>query len=252
MHNIISPAILYWGTPVVLITTENQDGTYNIAPMSSAWWLAHRCMLGLAATSQTTQNMLRTKKCVLNLPSQDMASHINLLARTTGSNPVPEWKVSMGYTCVKDKFGHAKLTPQKSDLVGPPRILECPVQMEAEIMEQHDMMKDLPDRKGAILAIEVKILRIHVQDELRLEGHQNRIDTDKWHPLFMVFQEYYGMSTKRLEESHLATIDESNYRAFTRSNEVPQGADTDMAKEEVLPVVQDTRGADGMEENEAA
>ncbi|TVY14127.1 hypothetical protein LARI1_G007533 [Lachnellula arida] len=78
--------------------------------MSPAWWLAHCCMLGLVATSQTTQNMLRTKK-------YDMTSHINLLARTTGSNPVPEWKVSTGYSYVKDKFGHAKLTPQESDLV---------------------------------------------------------------------------------------------------------------------------------------
>ncbi|TVY23819.1 Uncharacterized protein LHYA1_G007576 [Lachnellula hyalina] len=251
MHNIISPAILYWGTPVVLITTENEDGTYNIAPMSSAWWLGHHCMLGLSAMSQTTQNMLRTKKCVLNLPSQDMTSHINLLARTTGANPMSEFKVRTGYSYVKDKFQHAKLTPQKSDLVGPPRILECPVQMEAEVMDHHEMMKDLSDRKGMTLAIEVKILRIHVQDELRLQGHENRIDVDKLHPLFMVFQEYYGMGSKRLEESHLARIDESNYRALTRSNEVPQAADTDMVREEVLPVVEAVGGTEEMEENEA-
>jgi hypothetical protein len=60
------------------------------------------------------------------------------------------------------------------------------------------MMKDLPDRKGLTLAIELKILRVHVEDELRLEGHQNRIDTDKWHPIFMVFQEFYGMSAKEV------------------------------------------------------
>ncbi|KAF2787554.1 hypothetical protein K505DRAFT_257456 [Melanomma pulvis-pyrius CBS 109.77] len=215
MHSVISPAVLYWGTPVVLVTTENEDGTYNISPMSSAWWFAHRCMLGQLAMSQTTQNMLRTKKCVLNLPSQDMASHINLLARTTSTDPVPEFKASLGYTYVKDKFGHAKLTPQKSDLVGPPRIRECPVQMEAEVVEWHEMMADLPDRKGLMLSIEVKILRVHVLDELRLEGHENRIDTDKWHPLFMVFSEYYGRNEKKLEESDLAKIDEENYRGVT-------------------------------------
>ena len=163
---------------------------------------------------------------------------------------MPEWKVSTGYSYVKDKFGHAKLTPQKSDLVGPPRILECPVQMEAEVMDHHEMMKDLPDRKGLALAIEVNILRIHVEDELRLEGHQNRIDTDKWHPLFMVFQEYYGMSPKRLEESKLATIDETNYRAWTRSDAVAQGADTDMVKEEVLPVVEEAKGSEETNEKE--
>jgi len=46
---IINPAIFYWGTPVVLISTENLDGSFNLAPMSSAWWLGNRCMLGLGA-----------------------------------------------------------------------------------------------------------------------------------------------------------------------------------------------------------
>ncbi len=215
MHSIISPAVLFWGTPVVLITTENEDATYNISPMSSAWWFAHRCMLGVLAMSQTSQNMLRTKKCVLNLPSQDMTHHINLLSRTTGTSPVPAFKESLRYTYVKDKFGHAKLTPQKSDLVGPPRIRECPVQMECEVVAWHEMMADLPDKKGIMLSFEVKILRVHVLDELRLEGYENRIDTDKWHPLFMMFSQYYGRSEKKLEDSDLAKIDEESYRGVT-------------------------------------
>ena len=82
----ISPPIFYWGTPVVLITTENEDGTSNIAPMSSAWWLGNRCMLGLGAISQTTINLIRTKQCVLNLASDNMAGAVNALAKTTGSN----------------------------------------------------------------------------------------------------------------------------------------------------------------------
>jgi flavin reductase (DIM6/NTAB) family NADH-FMN oxidoreductase RutF len=32
----IAPSILYFGTTVVLISTENADGTPNLAPMSSA------------------------------------------------------------------------------------------------------------------------------------------------------------------------------------------------------------------------
>jgi flavin reductase (DIM6/NTAB) family NADH-FMN oxidoreductase RutF len=35
-HRIAEPAILYFGTPVVLIGTSNEDGTPNLAPMSSA------------------------------------------------------------------------------------------------------------------------------------------------------------------------------------------------------------------------
>jgi flavin reductase (DIM6/NTAB) family NADH-FMN oxidoreductase RutF len=225
MHNQISPAILYWGTPIVLITTENEDGTSNISPISSAWWLAHRCMIGLSASSHTTKNLLRTKHCVLNLPTDGMTSHINALARTTGSDPVSEWKTQAGYVHIKDKFQHAGLTPQASDLIAAPRIKECPVQMEAELMETHEMMKELPDRKGMLLALELKILRVHVEDELRLEGHANRINTDKLRLILMCFQEYYGMGREKLSSSNLARINEEHYRPLTTSGVEGQAAD---------------------------
>ena len=67
MHVISEPNILYLGTPVVLISTTNEDGSYNLAPMSSAFWLGWRCLLGLAAASKTTENITRTGECVLNL-----------------------------------------------------------------------------------------------------------------------------------------------------------------------------------------
>jgi flavin reductase (DIM6/NTAB) family NADH-FMN oxidoreductase RutF len=214
MHHQISPAILYWGTPVVLITTLNLDGSPNVAPMSSAWWLGHRCMLGLAATSQTTTNLLRTKHCVLNLPSEDMVPAINLLAKTTGTCPVPQWKESVGYIHVKDKFAHAGLTAQESEVVGVPRVRECPVQMECELVVAHEMMGDLPGREGAVLAIEVNSSRVHVEDELRLTGFENRVDGEKLRLCFMAFQEFYGMRGK-VGESRLAKIGEENYRGLT-------------------------------------
>jgi MFS family permease len=44
MHIAVEPSILYLGTPVVLISTINEDNTVNVAPMSSAWWLGWNCM----------------------------------------------------------------------------------------------------------------------------------------------------------------------------------------------------------------
>ena len=55
MHVNSEPGILYFGTPVVLISTTNEDGSYNLAPMSSAFWLGWRCLLGLSGTSKTTK-----------------------------------------------------------------------------------------------------------------------------------------------------------------------------------------------------
>lgn len=89
MHSVIDPAILYFGTPVVLASSLNDDGSPNLAPMSSAWWLGSRCLLGFGARSKTPQNILRTGQCVLNLPSADEASMVDRLALTTASNPGP-------------------------------------------------------------------------------------------------------------------------------------------------------------------
>ncbi|MCJ1358630.1 MAG: hypothetical protein MMC33_008630 [Icmadophila ericetorum] len=220
MHTTISPAILYFGTPIVLISTLNPDGTPNLAPLSSAWWLSHRCLLGLDASSCTTQNLLRTKQCVLNLPTDSMGPAINALARTTGTEIVSESKLDRGYSFVKDKFGHAGLTAQGAELVDPPRVKECPVQMEAELIGVHEMMADQADRKGLILAIEVKIVRVYVEEELRLAGHANRVNADKWRPMIMCFQDMYGLAEGKVVMSRLAEIEEEKYRALTQSTVV--------------------------------
>ena len=136
-HTRIEPAILYFGTPVVLISTMNENGTPNLAPMSSAFWLGWRAMLGLGGRSKTAQNLLRTRECVLNLPSDALAPAVDKLALTTGSDPVPPGKHERGYRFVPGKFGRAGLTPVPSQTVRPPRVAECPVSMEAVVEASH-------------------------------------------------------------------------------------------------------------------
>lgn len=211
MHQTISPAILYWGTPVIIISTTNEDGTTNLAPMSSAWWLHQRCMLGLAAQSQTTINLQRTKHCVLNLPSDTMVAQINALAKTTGRPDLSPFKQAAGYRYVKDKFVVAKLTPMESESVEPARVKECPVQMEAELVAVNQMNQDAEGMGGFFLGLEVKILQVYAEESILQKRHQNRVDADKWRPLMTSFQHFYGLST-RLQPSRLAEIDEENYR----------------------------------------
>lgn len=212
-HSIIDPAIYYWGTPVVLITTTNEDGSPNITPMSSAWWLVNRCMLGLEYNSQGTINLLRTKQCVLNLPSDDMVPAVNAMARTTGTVELPAMKTHLGYRYDGDKFKTAGLTPEPSDIVQPPRIQECPVQMEAELVKVNEMMGDTAgETKGFVLAIEEKVVRTHVLDKLRLEGHDNKINPDSWRPIIMMFQHLFGLREGARLSSTLANIEEELYR----------------------------------------
>ena len=212
-HRVTEPNILYFGTPVVLISTLNPDGTANLAPMSSAFWLGWRCMLGLAASSQTTQNLLRTGECVLNLPSSAQAHAVERIARTTGTDPVPESKLARGYVHEPDKFGTAGLTETASLSVAPPRALECPVHLEAVVAATHGIGDDTPELRGRIRVFEVRIQRVHVHPDLLMDGHPDRIDPDKWSPLIMSFQKFYGLAPHQVHTSRLAEIPERAYRS---------------------------------------
>jgi len=222
MHTTIEPAILYFGTPVVLVSSLNEDGTPNVAPMSSAWWLGWSCLLGFGARSKTPANILRTRECVLNLPSVDQVSAVDRLARLTGSNPVPPHKMAMGYEYEPDKLGVAELTAEESQVVAPPRIRECPVQLEAVLESTHSLAANDPARKGNLIALEVRIVRVHVEERLLLQGHENRIDPDAWRPLIMSFCQFYGLGAK-VHPSRLAEIPESAYRPRPRETQAVAG-----------------------------
>ena len=211
MHLRSEPALLYFGTPVVLISTLNENGTYNLAPMSSIFWLGWRCMLGLSALSKTTENILRTRQCVLNLPSVHQVAAVNLLARTTGTDPVPAGKQQKGYRYEEDKFGVAGLTPLAAETVSPPRVLECPVHLEAVLEASHDLAADNAAQRGKIITFEMRITRVHLDVSIVMEGQKNKVDPDRWRPLIMSFQEFYGLGSK-VHPSTLAQIPEHLYR----------------------------------------
>lgn len=211
MHVISEPAILYFGTPVVLISTINEDGSFNLAPMSSVYWLGWRCMIGLSALSKTTQNILSSRQCVLNLPSIKEAAAVNRLALTTGSNPVPEGKQKKGYRYEPRKFEVSGLMPQPSVVVKAPRVLECPVQLETELMALHPMADEDPLQKGRLISFELRILKVHLSPSILMDGQTNRVDPDRWRPLIMSFQQLYGLGTK-VQHSTLAQIPEASYR----------------------------------------
>jgi flavin reductase (DIM6/NTAB) family NADH-FMN oxidoreductase RutF len=220
-HLSVEPAILYLGTPVVLISSINEDCSPNLAPMSSAFWLGWRGMLGFEAVSKTPKNIVRTGECVLNLPSMDQVDAINRISMVTGSNPVPAGKALRGYRYHADKFGIAGLTPVASETVAPPRVLECPIQLEAELVRVNPMMRDEYDyaqhERSAectlegIVALEVRIKRVHVIPALLVAGQPNRIDPDRWKPMIMSFCRYYGLGSE-LAVSKLAQIPEEQYR----------------------------------------
>ena len=191
MKKVMHLKMLYFGTPVVLISSENPDGTTNIAPMSSAWWLGDTAMLGLGASSQTLRNLSQRPAVVLNLVDGQAVDAVDRLALLTGRSDVPERKVARGYTYERDKFAAAGLTPAEFESGGPLGVAECPIQLQGQVRT----ISPIGGEDSGIKAIEVDVTTVHVDEDLLLADHPDYIDPRAWDPLIMKFTEYFSGGT---------------------------------------------------------
>jgi flavin reductase (DIM6/NTAB) family NADH-FMN oxidoreductase RutF len=167
-------------------------------------------MLGLESVSKSTENLRRTGEMVINLPSVDQVAAVDRLAKLTGTNPVPDSKVPRGFTFEKNKFEVAGLTPVRSTVVAPPRVLECPVQLEATLESEKSLDVGGP-MEGFLITFEMRIRSIHIEESILMKGNPNRVDPDKWRPLIFNFQQFYGLG-KQVHGSILGQIPEEMYQ----------------------------------------
>ncbi len=181
----IEPKILYFGTPVVLISTLNEDNSVNLAPMSSAWALGQNIILGLGTNGKTFENLTRSKECVLNIPSEDLWQAVERLAPLTGKNPVPESKATQ-FRYEREKFVVSRLTPMSSVSVQPPRVAECQLQFEGRVRN----IIAIGGENSGMSAIEVQVIKVHADPGI---VHGNHIDPTMWHPLIYNFRHYFGL-----------------------------------------------------------
>ena len=82
--------------------------------------------------------------------------------------------------------------------------------MEAKLVATHLVGNDEPMQAGNIVSFEMRIQRVYLDADILLEGHTNRVDPDKWRPLIMSFQQFYGLG-EQVHPSTLAQIPESLY-----------------------------------------
>ena len=186
---IIHPKILYYGTPVILLTTLNEDETVNISPISSSWALGDYIIMGLGVGGKAFENLKRHPECVINIPGPNLWKNVELLASFTGKYPVPENKKRIGYTYNNQKFEACKLTPINSNSVKPTRIQECPIQIEAKINEIR-----VPDYCEELAIVETYAVRVHAHKKIL--SKENHIDPEKWSPLIYNFRHYFGLGNQ--------------------------------------------------------
>lgn len=184
-HVTITPSILYFGTPVVLLSTENEDGSANLAPMSSAWALGQTIVLGLGRDGQSARNLTARPELVINLPAPAQWREVERLAPLTGRDPVPASKHA-GCRFEPDKFGAAGVRPEPSRTVRPPRVAQCPLQLEASAARIG------LDVSGSFVIVEAVVRMVHADPRIVVPGTQH-IDPQRWSPLIYNFRHYFGL-----------------------------------------------------------
>lgn len=208
-HVTIEPSILYVGTPVALLSTVNDDATFNLAPMSSAWALGDVVVLGVGKPGQTAHNLLHRPELVINYPSPEQWEAVERIAGLTGRHPVPDSKRAR-FRFEREKFKAAGLTPVASEQVGPPRVAECPLQFEATAVHVDF------DAAGNFLVIQAKVLQIHADERIVVPG-SSYVDPAAWSPLIYNFRHYFGLGSElgesfRTETPRRAATDRSPRR----------------------------------------
>jgi flavin reductase (DIM6/NTAB) family NADH-FMN oxidoreductase RutF len=198
----------------VLLSTENEDGSFNLAPMSSAWALGQVIVLGLGADGQTARNLGSRPDLVINVPAPAQWQAVERLAPLTGRSPVPRDKRGTE----PGKFAAAGLRPQPSELVRPPRVAECPLQLEARAADLQ------PGVTGDFLVIQAQVLKVHADPRIVVPGTQH-IDPARWSPLIYNFRHYYGLGAElghsfrsETPRSHAPVLDAGLHRSRQVSN----------------------------------
>ncbi|VEG13805.1 flavin reductase family protein [Moraxella cuniculi] len=179
MHIPINPKMFYYGFPVVLLTSVDNQGKTNISPISSSWCLGDNVVIGLGVQGKAYQNIQHCPEVVLNIASENLWQNVEKIAPFTGNMQA----VNEQYQFCDDKFALAGLTAEPSFKVKPQKITECPLQAEAEVV-------NIINRDGYAI-VELKILQVHAAEGLVFD--KDKIDPTLWQPLIYNFRHYQGL-----------------------------------------------------------
>jgi flavin reductase (DIM6/NTAB) family NADH-FMN oxidoreductase RutF len=153
--------------PIAFVSTVDLAGARNLAPFSyftacgsnpPVVCFSTAVRSGPRPHKDTLENIRATGEFVVNIVSEEIADQMNM----TATDVPPD----------VDEFSLSGLTPIASDLVKPPRVAECKVQMECRL---HQIVV-VSDKPGGGILILGQVLRFHVADAL-LDGY--KIDPDK-------------------------------------------------------------------------
>lgn len=188
-HIDVTPSVLYFGTPVVVISSFNDDGSTNLAPISSVWALGHLLVLGLGNDGHTLANLRKRAGLVVNYCWDHQWQQVEMLALATGADPVPATKPEGAFTA-RDKFALAGWSESASSPGMPAGIVGAGARVEAHV----EAIEDLP--ADGVAVIHARASRI-TADPTIVQPGTSHIDTTTWRPLIYSFRHYYALGERQ-------------------------------------------------------
>ena len=155
--------------PIGWISTISEDGINNLAPFSyfnavgdDPPHIMFSTVHSNNLNKDTLNNVLATKQFVVNMVTEDLAEQMN---RT--SQPIP---------ANESEFELAGLTPIASSLVLPPRVKECKITMECEMVHHYQLENS---KTGGATIVIGKIVLFHIDESVLLDNYKINLETYK-------------------------------------------------------------------------
>src|SRR6185312_1369282 len=94
------------------------------------------------------------------------------------------------YTYEQDKFKAGGFEKMSSEIVQPPSIRDCPIQLEA-MFETYSVLDYDDDGAEDTAAVIVKVVNVRAHADI--VAGENHINPGRWSPLIYNFRHYYGL-----------------------------------------------------------
>jgi flavin reductase (DIM6/NTAB) family NADH-FMN oxidoreductase RutF len=156
--------------PICLASTIDKEGQVNLSPFSYFNLFSMNppiCIFSPSrrvrdnTTKHTLENIKLVPECVINIVNYDMVQQVSL--------------ASCDYPKGTNEFIKSGFTQLASELVGPPRVAESPIQLECIVQE----VISLGEKAGAGNLVLAEIKRIHIQDDvLDVNGNIDQVKLD--------------------------------------------------------------------------
>lgn len=167
VYKLITGAII--PRPIGWISSTSEDGIDNLAPFSYFNAVGDdppHVMFSTVHSNNTNKdtlnNVLATKQFVVNMVTEDLVEQMNLTAQ-----PIPP---------NESEFELAGLTPIASVIIKPPRVKECKISLECEMVHHYTLENS---KSGGATIIIGRIVMFHIDESVLLENYKINLETYK-------------------------------------------------------------------------